>query len=290
MLRSGETNDEMMRVESQRKLLAEWLDPDSIEIVRGAVYRFHAIIAEEWWRGRVGIAGDAAHQTPPFLGQGMCAGIRDASNLAWKLEWVLKGRASPALLESYGSERAPHVRAFIERAILTGNIICTQDETLAKARDEKMLAQRAEPAIVPLSADMPPAGPGFFAPGNHPLVGRFAPQPRVQTRQGDSLLDDLTGTGFRLVLRDERGWPDRTRRGALEALGGTTLLWTDDAGEVPQGGARFVDRDGGAAACFDRHDLHAYLVRPDHGTFGVARTPEQVAPLVDALGARLGRS
>jgi 3-(3-hydroxy-phenyl)propionate hydroxylase len=73
--------------------------------------RFHAVVARDWTRGHVTIAGDAAHQTPPFLGQGMCAGIRDASNLAWKLDLVLRGDAGPKLLESYGQERAPHVEA-----------------------------------------------------------------------------------------------------------------------------------------------------------------------------------
>lgn len=283
MLRPGETDEEMMRPDSQRKLLAEWLDPDSVEIVRGAVYRFHAIVAAEWWRGRVGIAGDAAHQTPPFLGQGMCAGIRDASNLAWKLALALEGRGGPELLASYGRERAPHVREFIERAVVTGNIICTQDEGLARDRDARMLAQRRERGVVPLSKEMPSAGPGVFASGEHPLMRQFAPQPRVRRAHAEGLLDDLTGSGFALLLRDERGWPDAARRARLADLGGRAILWSDLEGAAPEGGWRVVDGAGAAAAFFDGHGVHAFLVRPDHVVFGVARRPDEVTPLVDAL-------
>jgi hypothetical protein len=237
----------------------------------------------------VAIAGDAAHQTPPFLGQGMCAGIRDAANLAWKLDLVLRGHADAALLDSYGSERSPHVRAFIETAITLGRIICTQDPEVARERDRQMLARKDRGSIVP---GLPDPGPGCLQGGRagavHPRVGRLAPQPFVRHGDGEARrLDDLTGQGFRLVLRDARGWPDDARRARFESLGGRVLVWSDAAAEAGAGGLACVDAAGEAGAFFDRHGLHAFLVRPDHVTFGVAKGPEDVAALLDALDAAL---
>jgi len=289
MLRPGETDEEMARPERLRALLAPWLDLAGVELVRAAVYRFHAVVARDWMRGRVAIAGDAAHQTPPFLGQGMCAGIRDAANLAWKLDLVLRGQADAALLASYASERAPHVRSFIERAVAAGRIVCTQDPALAALRDVELRARRARGEGFP--SELPDPGPGCFQgrkPGAaHPHVGRLAPQPRVRGAGGKALCDDRTGPGFRLVLRDARGWPDAERRRRLEALGGRALVWSDAPGEAPPGGLQLEDAAGRAGAFFAGHGIHAFLARPDHVTFGVAKAPGDVAALLDALDAAL---
>ena len=114
-----------------------WVTPEHAEIERAVIYTFHSVIAEGWRKGRLLLAGDAAHQTPPFLGQGMCAAIRDVANLAWKIEAVLSGHAVDDLLDTYESERSPHVRAFIELAVLLGDIIQTTDPNAARARDEE---------------------------------------------------------------------------------------------------------------------------------------------------------
>jgi 2-polyprenyl-6-methoxyphenol hydroxylase-like FAD-dependent oxidoreductase len=108
---------EMQEPGRVRELVAEWVDPDEVEVIRSAVYRFHAVVGVQWRTRRVFVAGDAAHQMPPFLGQGMCAGIRDADNLAWKLRLVLEGRAGDALLDTYQAERAPPVRTVIDTAV-----------------------------------------------------------------------------------------------------------------------------------------------------------------------------
>ena len=102
------------------RLLARWIVPHEAELERTAVYTFHSLIAEEWRSGRLLLAGDAAHQTPPFMGQGMCAGIRDAANLAWKLAMYVQDQADEILLDSYQTERRPHTRAYIETAIRLG--------------------------------------------------------------------------------------------------------------------------------------------------------------------------
>ena len=106
------------------RLLAPWgITRDDADLVRAATYRFHALEAERWRDGDVFLAGDAAHQMPPFMGQGLCSGVRDAANLAWKLAEVVQGRAPDALLESYEAERRPHVAAVTAMSIEAGRLI-----------------------------------------------------------------------------------------------------------------------------------------------------------------------
>ena len=116
------------------------MHPDNARIERHAVYTFQARVAERWQDGRVFLAGDAAHLMPPFAGQGMCSGIRDAANLAWKLDLVLTGRAARALLATYEEERRPSAVAAIDFSIELGKVICVPDPAEAAARDEAMAA------------------------------------------------------------------------------------------------------------------------------------------------------
>ncbi len=122
-------------------LLSRWIQPEDGELWRSASYRFHALVARDWRKGRVFIAGDAAHQQPPFLGQGLCQGIRDAANLAWKLEAVLRGAASDSLLDSYGQERRGHVAALTGIIKSIGGLIGERDPARAAARDERLIAE-----------------------------------------------------------------------------------------------------------------------------------------------------
>ncbi|MFM8862374.1 MAG: bifunctional 3-(3-hydroxy-phenyl)propionate/3-hydroxycinnamic acid hydroxylase, partial [Acidimicrobiia bacterium] len=120
-LQPGEQRDEMpARV---WELLAPWLGPDEAQVVRAVVYRFHATVAATFRAGRIFLAGDAAHQMPPFLGQGLCTGIRDAANLAWKLQWVTVGRAGERLLDTYDRERRPHAAGVVAHAVDSGRLI-----------------------------------------------------------------------------------------------------------------------------------------------------------------------
>lgn len=123
MLRRDEDGTVMARPENVWRLLSRWIGPDDAEIERAVPYVFHAVIAKTWRRDRLLLAGDSAHQTPPFLGQGMCAGIRDAANLAWKLAAVCRGNADASLLDTYETERSPHVRDYIELAVRLGAVI-----------------------------------------------------------------------------------------------------------------------------------------------------------------------
>lgn len=175
-------------------LLARWIRPDQARLVRSALYTFHSLIASRWRLGRLLLAGDSAHQTPPFLGQGMCAGLRDAANLGWKLAAVIRGHASPDLLDSYESERLPHVRQFIDTAIRLGEIIQTTDPDVAAERDLRF-AREGTTEIVNLS---PPLGPGIHQ-GAAP-AGTLPPQPRLS--DGRLLDDALPSHRFALLTTD----------------------------------------------------------------------------------------
>lgn len=113
------------------QFLSRWITLDDADLERAAVYTFESQVATDWRRGRVLIAGDAAHLTPPFMGQGMCTGIRDASNLAWKLAVVARGMAHENLLDSYTAERRPHATAYVEGAIRLGGLINSLDRESA---------------------------------------------------------------------------------------------------------------------------------------------------------------
>ena len=185
---------ELARPDHVRSMLAKWMDPDAARVERAAVYTFHGLIADEWRRGRVLLAGDAAHQTPPFLGQGMCSGVRDAANLAWKLRRVLDGSSPDELLDTYQVERGPQVQQIIQLAVDFGRIICTTDHAVAAERDAGMLAAREAGGGRAGAAAMPPL------PGG-PLIGDGGGAQLRQVEVDGRRLDDLIGDRFALLAR-----------------------------------------------------------------------------------------
>ncbi len=194
MLVDGDDATAIAETESVHALLAPWMDPADAILERSAVYTFHGLIAQQWRKGRVLLAGDAAHMTPPFLGQGMCAGIRDAANLAWKLERVVRGESPDALLDTYGTEREPHVRQFIEAAVNFGRLICTTDRDVAAQRDRDMLAARAAGGGEVGSGGAPPLLPGDLVLAGG---GPAALQPSLAGRR----FDDVVGPRFAVLTR-----------------------------------------------------------------------------------------
>ncbi|RQR34384.1 bifunctional 3-(3-hydroxy-phenyl)propionate/3-hydroxycinnamic acid hydroxylase [Burkholderia sp. Bp9143] len=147
MLHPGERRDEMESDARIRELLAPWGNVDDITIERKAVYRFHARTVDTFSKGRVFLAGDAAHITPPFVGQGLVAGLRDAANLGWKLAWVVLGRADPRILETYDAERRPHARAMIRLAKLMGRLVMPRNAAVALATHGLMRMLRCVPVL-----------------------------------------------------------------------------------------------------------------------------------------------
>ena len=136
----------MEQPESVRRLLAPWCDVDHIRIERTAVYRFHAREAKRFSKGRCFLAGDAAHITPPFAGQGLVAGLRDVANLAWKLAWVVRGRADARILDSYDAERRPHAKKIINLARFLGALVMPSNRAVAFALHGLIRAIRVLPA------------------------------------------------------------------------------------------------------------------------------------------------
>ena len=211
MLLPGERDEALQSEAVARQLIARVSLADSnIPIVRQVVYTFHARLAERWREGRVLLAGDAAHLTPPFAGQGMNSGIRDALNLAWKLAAVQRGQLPTSLLDSYEAERRPHAWALIEMALAIGHFM------QPKSRLGAFLMQSA----LRIASLFPPARDYFLQmkfkpkprferglvvpdalPAKLSLSGRLFPQPMVETPELRSLrLDDALGAGFALLL------------------------------------------------------------------------------------------
>lgn len=257
MLLPGETAEQVLDDAFITPLVERWgCGPMTIE--RKAVYRFHGLVAKAWREGRVLLAGDSAHQTPPFAGQGMCAGLRDAANLAWKLKAVLAGEADEALLDTYQPEREPHVRTYIELAIGMGRVVCTLDREAAAQRDAAMLAQRAA-GVAPL----PPASPAPFASGcilaGSPGAGGVFPQPL----DGERRLDDLLGEGPWLIGR------------TAPIAAGIAAFGLDDPALAPFAAA--------VGAWLDRHQAQAVLVRPDRYVFGTGEAAQLAAAYLQAL-------
>jgi 3-(3-hydroxy-phenyl)propionate hydroxylase len=239
MLLPGEDADAMQAPDVVRTLMAPWVGADTIEVERSAVYTFHGLIAREWRRGRVLLAGDAAHQMPPFLGQGMCSGIRDAANLAWKLAAVHCNDAPDALLDTYQAEREPHVRQIAELAIGAGRMICTTDARIADERDRAMAQTRHENDGDAKTFELPqlPAGPLVLAGG-----GRLAPQPLCDGTR----LDELIGPRFGVVVRDYAQLPSTA-----------TEFWARRATLVDAVTYPILDR------LLDDLDTEVVVIRPD---------------------------
>lgn len=228
-------------------MIERWLGPEDARLERAAVYTFHSVVQEGWRKGKLLLAGDACHQTPPFLGQGMCAGMRDAANLAWKLSAVLRGGAPDALLDTYESERAPHVRAFIELAVRLGAVLQETDPAAAAARDARFAAG-AETFDFP----QPQLGPSCRADAPPP-VGTIFPQPRL--RDGRPM-DEAIGRRFAVV----------GDAALLDGLPSNVATLAD------------VGRDWLA-----RHDARAVVLRPDRYVFGLARDRSELDALLRGL-------
>lgn len=233
--------------------VARWLTPDQARLVRAAVYTHRSLVAEEWRNGALIVAGDAAHQTPPFLGQGLCAGVRDAASLAWRLDAVVNRGARDVLLDGYGSERNAHARFIIQTATSIGSVLTAPQKSKLDALNARIGREgRGRP---------PRLGPGLWqqdGPGD--IGGMLAPQPRL----GDGrLLDDVVGFGFAVVAR-----PDVLAHLALDLR---TDLKDARIGLVPATGEAATWLSGlGAAAAVLRPDRYCYGTYAGAGALAAA--------------------
>ena len=292
----GEPASEFGTLASAWRRLGEFgVTPDNATLDRHAMYSIRALCADRWRSGRILIAGDAAHQMPPFAGQGLCAGLRDAANLAWKLDLVLSGGHGEALLDSYEQERKPNVARAIRLSVWLGSLICQSDRAAAAARDAAMLgsagrAGGAAPELPDtLTAGLVHAGPGG---ARADAAGTLLPQARVGCGARTGWFDQIVGPGFALLVRDDpAGLLDPALRAFLRGLRARVVRIVPAGAALRPGDV--ADLDGVYLPWLDSMRALGALVRPDFYLFGVARDPDEVAAMVaglrSALPARAGR-
>ncbi|WP_123023742.1 bifunctional 3-(3-hydroxy-phenyl)propionate/3-hydroxycinnamic acid hydroxylase [Mycolicibacterium stellerae] len=207
--RTDEDEQSLLREEAIWKVLGDQgITPENVKILRAVIYSHHVRVADRWRVGRVFLAGDAAHAMPPWIGQGMSAGVRDVANLCWKLAAVRSGNAPDSLLDSYQSERKPHVTEVTRRACLMGRIITERNRILATARNHVFRALSRLPGVNSALVKMtwiPDARyrEGFLADSDHPAVGWQIPQPWVTGPDGVKVrLDDILDGQWAVLYTD----------------------------------------------------------------------------------------
>ncbi|MFD8279610.1 bifunctional 3-(3-hydroxy-phenyl)propionate/3-hydroxycinnamic acid hydroxylase [Streptomyces solisilvae] len=287
----GERAADLNRTETAWRLLApHGVTPDTATLLRSTTYIFQSQWAERWRAGRVLVAGDAAHLMPPYAGQGMCSGIRDVVNLAWKLDLVLGGIAPESLLDTYTDERRPQVRESILSSVQLGRMICVTDPVAAAERDATILARRRGrgPAVPDLAR---PLTEGLLRRGTDgsPVspAGETVPQGLVRGLRGTGLFDDVVGRGFVLLLTEGADTGLDAEQSAFLTSLGTHVVTLLPGDGTPQN-MSVADVGGVYRAFLERHGAEAVLIRPDYHVYGAASGPGAAAVLVDDLRAGLG--
>ncbi|NLY64074.1 MAG: bifunctional 3-(3-hydroxy-phenyl)propionate/3-hydroxycinnamic acid hydroxylase [Alcaligenaceae bacterium] len=279
MVLPGESVDEIQSPESAWKLMEPWgLTPENAELERSAVYRFQARWAKVWHQGRCMLAGDAAHLMPPFAGEGMCAGMRDAFALSWRLNGMLDGKLGLEVLESYTSERIEHAKYYINFSQELGKIICIADEKEAAARDAKMKAELAARNNEPVQSDVCQLGAGAWCTDSA-HAGELSVQGVVQANGKRDRFDQAVGCGWVLIGldTDPKAALTAAQQAQFASLDG--LAVRIGAAGTP---CDVEDAEGTYARWLQEIDAKYVLLRPDFYVAVTANTPEQ-------LQARFGR-
>jgi 2-polyprenyl-6-methoxyphenol hydroxylase-like FAD-dependent oxidoreductase len=269
MLLPGERPEDFADISRTWELLEPWFTPADGELVRHAIYEFRGRLATTMRAGRVLLAGDAAHTMPPFMGQGLCSGVRDATNLAWRLDLMLGRATDDDLLGGYTTERRPHNAWIVNLSTEMGRVSCTLDPQAAAERDAALRVAAAPPPLA-----LPPLEKGTLAAGR-PLAGHRAVQGVVRVNGREGRFDDVVGKKFVLLTRQAVELAD-DHVAFLERIG---------AGAVALDGLE--DLDGRLSAWLDEHCLDAVLIRPDAYVFGAVEALENVPALVEDLRAHL---
>ena len=278
MLLPGEDPRRMEMPAEVWQLLSRWIDPADAELWRSVSYRFHALVASDWRRGHIFLAGDAAHQQPPFLGQGMCQGVRDVANLAWKLGRVLRNESDARFLDSYGAERSAHVRQLHSVIIGIGGIVAERDEAAARSRDAVLVAQAGGTIrSVPRQQLQPALSAGCISPRSNAGRGSLFPQPMVAGCAGPKLLDEFTGACVRVVLSSEFPPLTDAQSELVKKLGAIVIRIADATGRTDGLGSIYCETESVTSNWFAKHGCVAAIVRPDHYVFGTASDSDSLA-------------
>ncbi|WP_237882405.1 bifunctional 3-(3-hydroxy-phenyl)propionate/3-hydroxycinnamic acid hydroxylase MhpA [Pseudomonas sp. PGPR40] len=258
-------------------LLERWVKRDQAELVRHAVYTFRSLVAESWSQGRVFLVGDAAHTMPPFMGQGMCSGIRDALNLGWRLDMVLKGHCDTELLDDYEVERKPHITDIIDTSVYLGEIVCVADKKLAAKRDQAFFD-----GTFPPMAAFPHLKQGTLSSVESDWVGRLAPHAEIHAHGATGRMDTLLGTGFTLLMKNADAYATLTEEelALLKLIDGRCVYLSDLHDSSVDA---IQDFTGKLSRFFADTGFSSLLVRPDFYVFGGAKDARELATLFSQL-------
>jgi 2-polyprenyl-6-methoxyphenol hydroxylase-like FAD-dependent oxidoreductase len=257
--------------------------PETSRIVRNAVYQFRSLLAENWRVGRVILAGDSAHVMPPFMGQGMCSGLRDGVSLAWRLKLVLRGQAGPELLDSYAQERRDHVEQVIRASMGMGWLVSVTDPDDARERDADLRSEG-----MPDTPPFPGLTGGVLLSGaaGAPTrgAGDLSAQPRVSIDGRQGRLDDLTGSGWRIITRRavETSSLTQDQRQLLDTLD-ARIVWASPV----SGTADAFDFEMEVDAWLESLGAEVVIVRPDFYTYGSLASVDELGAALDYLRGQL---
>ncbi len=274
MVLPGESSEEIAKEESAWKLLEPWgISPKNAQLERSAVYRFQARWAEQWREGRCMIAGDAAHLMPPFAGEGMCAGFRDAVALSWRLNGIIDGKLNDAVLDSYESERIHHAKHYIDFSQQLGKIICITDEAEAAERDKTMMAELAARNHEPISGDQVHLGAGVWC-HDTAGAGELSTQGFVEVSGERDRFDQIVGQGWMVVGLDVDPAEalNTQQKKALKFLDGKTVKIGAPGSECDA-----VDVDGTYAQWMNALKATYFILRPDFYVAATANTASEIS-------------
>lgn len=285
----GETRQYLEQEETVWQLLAPWgMTPERGKIIRSAVYDFESSLVAPWRVGQVFVAGDAAHTMPPFMGQGMLAGLRDAENLAWKLAAVTGGNATDSILDTYETERSPHAKAITESSMAVASMALVTEPEQVQARNEMLRAgSMPQPQFPRLGQGIVrPAGTGE-ADDSVGVEGRPGPQARVAAGNRVDLLDNHFDkqASWRLVSR--HAIPDDLLTAHQGLLGSLNMHYAHIHRGMTEEEAYLWDIDAAYDAWYRRTGVKAYIERPDHYIFGAVATMDELPALLDELATVL---
>ncbi len=276
-----ETLEELQDTDKVWSLLSRWVTPQTADLVRHAVYQFRSRIAANWHSGRVMIAGDAAHVMPPFMGQGMCSGIRDAWNLSWRLDLLLRGLADNSLLDSYTLERKPQIRAVIEASMAMGKVVCVSDPVKAAERDAAYLSGNVEPL-----PPFPGLTDGLLQEGS-PVRGILGVHGSIEIDGQISRYDDVIQRGFHLLVRgdeDPLSLLDAQQPGFIRDYG---LQVVRLASQSDSAKGIYRDVSGKYLQFMAEAGLKAVVVRPDYYCYGGVAELSALPKLLNSLRQQL---
>ncbi|MBZ9694949.1 bifunctional 3-(3-hydroxy-phenyl)propionate/3-hydroxycinnamic acid hydroxylase [Mesorhizobium sp. CO1-1-9] len=293
MLLPGESREQVLQPDFLASLLKPHRPYDEAQILRKTVYTFHARMAEKLLDRRVILMGDAAHMTPPFAGQGMNAGLRDAHNIAWKVAATILGGADAKILDSYESERRKPAWDMIQLAVVMGDFVMPLSAEQIAFRNQLLTALQPFPAVRDYLVQMrfkpkPRHGGGLYIDLDRPefdasLVGEMIPQPELDIDGKKLRLDDMLGDGFALIAQDKNGAE------ALEALPFNGFAGLSLAKVFLPMEAVKKARPFSAARPYRTHRDQILLVRPDRYC-AAAFWPQHLEDGLDAYRTLLGSS